>query len=238
MQKTSQNLLIITGGNETIGLKIVERFLSENWFVINLSEAPLSFPCVTNYQVKFSQPGWEKDILPNLTRHLSSAKQISLVHNASRRINDSAQTIEANEFRKTAEVNIITPLILNQALIPFMPKGSSILYLGSILSEKTMPKAASCVISKHALVGMMRATSQDLTGKGIHTACICPGFKDTQFPKIQLPEAPQKISELKDKTEQDQSLKYEEIADLIWYCSNHPVVDGAIWHATVEAEIS
>lgn len=226
--------LVITGGSNNIGQKIVERFLAEGWFVINLSDAVLPIFNVTNYKVDFTQPGWEKDILPSIVRRLRLAKQICLVHNASRYITDNTQSIDANEFRKTAEVNIITPLILNHALIPLMPAGSSILYIGSILSEKAIPNAASCVISKHALVGMMRATCQDLIGKGIHTACICPGFKDTKYLKVQLPEVSEKINQLKNKSDQDQAIKLDEVADLIWYCNNHPVVDGAIWHATVD----
>ena len=44
-----------------------------------------------------------------------------------------------------------------------------------------MPHSFSYVVSKHALVGMMRATCQDLAGREIHTACICPGFTDTEM---------------------------------------------------------
>lgn len=229
--------LIITGGSNRVGKKIVDRFLAEDWAVINLSDAILPLFNITNYKVDFTQPGWEKDILPSIVRRLRLAEQICLVHNASRYIGDNTQSIDANEFRKTAEVNIVTPLILNHALIPLMPVGSSVLYIGSILSEKAVPNAASCVISKHALVGMMRATCQDLLEKGIHTACICPGFKDSKFLNVPIPQTIDKNNQLNVKAEKDQSVKkLEEIADLIWYCNNHPVVDGAIWHATIDPE--
>ncbi len=62
-----------------------------------------------------------------------------------------------------------------------MATGSSIIYIGSTLSEHAVKNAASYTISKHATVGMMRASCQDLADTGIHTACICPGFTNTQM---------------------------------------------------------
>lgn len=215
--------LIITDGGNAIGNKIVERFLMENWAVINLSTTFLPFFDVSNYKVNFTQPGWENKVLTSLNRRIRLAKQICLVHNAAYYIPDSRQ-IDTSEFRKTAETNIITPLILNHALIPSMPKKSSILYIGSLLSEKSKYPTGSSVISKHALLGVMRATCQDLTGKGIHTACICPCFKSDYF--------------LSDHTEKKPSAQLDDIADLIWYCAHHSVVDGAIWHAMVDSKES
>ena len=62
-----------------------------------------------------------------------------------------------------------------------MKKGSSILYVGSTLSEKAVPQMSSYVISKHAMIGLMRSTCQDLFGRFIHTACICPGATETEM---------------------------------------------------------
>ena len=46
---------------------------------------------------------------------------------------------------------------------------------------KAVPNSFSYILSKHAQVGIMRATRQDLMGKGIHTALINPGFTDTEM---------------------------------------------------------
>ena len=42
------------------------------------------------------------------------------------------------------------------------------------------------MVSKHAQLGMMRATCQDLMGRGIHTALVCPGFTDTEMLRTHL----------------------------------------------------
>jgi NAD(P)-dependent dehydrogenase (short-subunit alcohol dehydrogenase family) len=51
-------------------------------------------------------------------------------------------------------------------------------FVGSTLSEKAVANTASYVTAKHAMVGLMRATCQDLAvaAAPVHTAAICPGF--------------------------------------------------------------
>lgn len=129
------------------------------------------------------------------------------------------------------EVNLIAPAILNRLLIPKMLKGSSIIYIGSTLSEKAVKNAASYVITKHALLGMMKATTQDLAGKNIHTICICPGFTDTKMLKTHIQENQQKIDHIFSKVCFNKLIEPEEIAKLIFYCANNPLLNGATIHA-------
>jgi 3-oxoacyl-[acyl-carrier protein] reductase len=58
-------------------------------------------------------------------------------------------------------------------------QGSSVIFIGSTLSEKAVANRASYVTTKHAVVGLMRSYVQDLFGSGVHTAVVCPGFTDT-----------------------------------------------------------
>lgn len=58
-------------------------------------------------------------------------------------------------------------------------QGSSVIFVGSTLSEKAVANRASYVTTKHAVVGLMRSYVQDLFGSGVHTAVVCPGFTDT-----------------------------------------------------------
>ena len=76
---------------------------------------------------------------------------------------------------------------LNRLVIPTMGDGSSVLFVASTLAEKAVPGSYSYVLTKHAQVGMMRALCQDLAGTGIHTACICPGFTDTEMLRAHVP---------------------------------------------------
>ena len=101
-----------------------------------------------------------------------SSKSISLIHSAGLLLKDSIEDVSSENFMRVLQVNIISATQLNQILLPFMANGSSIIYIGSTLSEKGVANSCSYVTSKHAVVGLMRSTTQDLVDKGIHTTCI------------------------------------------------------------------
>jgi len=166
--------LIITGGSAGIGLHTAQRFLKEGYTVVNLSRRRCPLDAVHHINCDLSAAGFLETISSQLTPLLQQAETIVLVHNAARMENDSAVETPSNAFRQVLEVNLVAPNSLNYYVIPFMRPGSSILYVGSTLSEKAVPGSYSYVVTKHASIGMMRATTQDLAGRGIHTTCIVP----------------------------------------------------------------
>ena len=85
---------------------------------------------------------------------------------------DAVQDINADKLRQNLVVNVIAPMPLNQIVLPYMKSGSAIVYIGSTLSEKAVANTASYTIAKHAVVGMMRSTCQDLADSGIHSYCM------------------------------------------------------------------
>jgi NAD(P)-dependent dehydrogenase (short-subunit alcohol dehydrogenase family) len=99
---------------------------------------------------------------------------------------DSVGDCSSDSLNQVMATNVIAVNSLNQHLLPLMPTSSSVLYIGSTLSEKAVSGSFSYVISKHAQLGMMRATCQDLMGSGLHTAMICPGFTDTEMLRTHL----------------------------------------------------
>jgi NAD(P)-dependent dehydrogenase (short-subunit alcohol dehydrogenase family) len=112
-----------------------------------------------------------------------------------------------------------------------MRNGSSVLYVGSTLSEKAVPHSFSYVVSKHAIVGMMRATCQDLVGRAIHTACICPGFTDTEMFRKHVPT--EALDQIRAMSAYGRLITPEEIAETLFWAANNPVINGAVIHANL-----
>jgi NAD(P)-dependent dehydrogenase (short-subunit alcohol dehydrogenase family) len=131
------------------------------------------------------------------------------------------------------ELNLVSATGLNQRLIPFMQPGSCILYIGSTLAEKAVPGVASYVIAKHALAGMMRATCQDLAGRGIHTCMLCPGFTDTEQLRELIGDDPEILAAVTGLSAFDRLITPEEIADLVVFSARSPVLNGALIHANL-----
>ncbi len=136
-------------------------------------------------------------------------------------------------LKHTINLNVIAPHMLNRALIKKMQPGSAIIYIGSTLSEKAVANTFSYITSKHAIVGMMRATCQDLAGTGIHTACICPGFTDTEMLRERVGNDPAILSSIASASAFNRLATPGEIADSILFAAENPVVNGAVIHANL-----
>ena len=162
---------------------------------------------------------------------MQNAEEIVLVHNAARLTSDKVDSTDSDELRQTMEINLIASNTLNKNLIPFMKPGSSILYIGSTLSEKAVPNSFSYVTSKHAVIGMMRATCQDLISTGIHTSCICPGFTDTEMLRSHVPD--EFMDSVRAMSAYGRLVDPGEIAVTIFWASQNPVINGSIIHANL-----
>jgi len=88
-------------------------------------------------------------------------------------------------------------------------------------------------VSKHALIGMMRSTCQDLANTGIHTACVCPGFTDTEMLRAHVGEDAEIIESLSTLSTFGRLVTPEEIANTIVFAAENPVINGAVIHANL-----
>lgn len=223
--------LLITGASAGIGLHTAELFLREGYQVINLSRRRCPLDRVNHINCDLSEPGFIEQIGPQLSSSLSGAEEIVVVHNAARLANDSAVETPSNQLREVIEINLVAPNTLNYFTIPLMSPGSSILYVGSTLAEKAVPGSFSYVTTKHGMIGMMRATCQDLAGRGIHTACICPGFTDTEMLRQHVPE--EAMEQIRGMSAFERLVTPDEIADTLWWAAHSPVINGSVIHANL-----
>jgi len=128
---------------------------------------------------------------------------------------------------------VVACVQLDQLLLPLMGAGSSIVYVGSTLGEKAVAGACAYVVSKHALIGLMRATCQDLAGRGIHTACVCPGFTDTEMLRAHVGQASEVLEALAGNVTFGRLIEPEEVARTIHFCALNAVINGAVIHANL-----
>lgn len=227
-------LVVISGGSQGIGRATVERFLAEGYRVINLSRRSLDIEGVLQLSVDMGHIDWLAGMAAEaLSIAAESADEIVLIHNAARQDSDTVATLAAEDFAAVLQINLVAPQQLNAVLIPYMKPGSSILYVGSTLAEKAVRGCASYVASKHGLVGLMRATVQDLAGTGIHSACVCPGFTDTAMLRGHINNDPEVIAAITANVSAGRLIDPQEIADTLYFCARSPVISGAVIHANL-----
>ncbi|NRD61028.1 SDR family oxidoreductase [Corallococcus exiguus] len=224
--------VLITGASRGIGRAAAERFRKEGWRVINVSRSPCTVLGVVNVPVDLAVPGWEPAVEAAL-RDGAGQGRLSVIHNAALYEHDDALTMDADHLRRVLEVNVVAPLVLNRLARPLLTDGSSLLYVSSTLGEKAVKGVASYVTTKHALIGMMRATCQDLAGTQVHTACVCPGFTDTEMLREHMGTDPAVRASVAGMTTFGRLITPEEIAGVLYLCATTPVLNGAVIHANL-----
>ena len=225
--------LIITGASRGIGLETARLFLKHGYRVINVSRSPAPLQEALNLAVDLGDPDWDQTVAAELRSLLQDQQQIVLIHNAGLLRKDSASDLCGEVLREVLQINLIAPVQLNRLVLPLMESGSAILYVGSTLSVKAVANACSYSVSKHALAGLMRATCQDLAGSGIHTACVCPGFTETDMLREYTGHNPAILEGLTEHVTMGRLIDPVEIAETLYFCARNPVLNGA----TVQANL-
>ena len=223
--------LVITGASAGIGAATAELFQKHGFDIVNLSRRPCSVAGVTNITCDLSQPDFIAAIQDDLNHAIEGSKQITLIHNAAVLINDNIASTDSEQLRRVFEINIIAANTLNQFMIPHMQASSSILYVGSTLGEKAVPNSFSYATSKHAVIGMMRATCQDLAGTGVHTACINPGFTNTEMLREHVPA--DVMPQIAAMSAFERLIDPAEIANALLFAAQNSVLNGAAINANL-----
>lgn len=227
------NVLLITGASKGIGLATAKRFLKAGYNVLNLSRTPCPLDHAINLEIDLLDPRWRQRNGQKILDLLGEAEQIVVVHNAAMMSKETVRDIAASSLRDVLELNVVAPAQLNTLVLPKMRQGSSIIYISSTLGTKAVANTHAYVISKHAVLGQMRATCQDLAGSMIHTAAICPGFTETEMLSEHLGQNPEVLEQITAGIAHRRLAQPAEIAETIWFCSQNPVINGAVIDANL-----
>ena len=225
--------LVITGASKGIGLATASLFCDAGYDVFNFSRTRCPDERVTSYAIDLGDLKAEKNVRVRLNEIFEGETEVCLVHNAAAMVVDNARETNADILSKVLRINVVAPVMFNQHLIKKMKPGSSIIYVGSTLSEKGVPNSFSYVTSKHAVVGLTRATCQDLAGMEIHTCCICPGFTDTEMLRAHVSNDEEILSGLSTLSTFGRLIDPKEIANTVLFAAKNPVLNGATIHANL-----
>ncbi len=225
--------LVITGASRGIGYAAAELFLSKGYRVINLSRRNPELEGLIHIGADLKQVDWVDAVAPQLQAQLDGINRIAVIHNAGLLLKDGVESVSAVDLHAALQVNVVAASQLNQLLLPGMTAGSSITYVGSTLSEKAVANSCSYVTSKHAVIGLMRATCQDLAGRDVHTSCVCPGFTETEMLSDHVGGSREILDDIASGVTFNRLITPVEIADTLLFAAENPVINGSIIHANL-----
>ena len=223
-------LVIITGASKGIGKETANLFAKSGFKVFNLSRGKNDNPQIQNILLDLVNTD-DNTIQQTLLPHIPKQGRIILINNASVCYNDTVETFNLPDWQATLRLNITIPALLSQWILPHMSPQSAIIFVGSTLSEKAVGNTCSYTVSKHAVAGLMRSLCQDLTGRFIHTCCVCPGITDTEMLRGRVGNNTNLLAKLAQIQSNGRLLNPDEIAEAIFMAATHPVFNGAVLHA-------
>jgi len=90
------------------------------------------------------------------------------------------EAITPEHFHKQFNVNVLGLLLVTQAAVKHLPKGGSIINIGSLVSRITPPQSAVYSATKGAVDVITGVLSLELGSKGIRVNSLNPGLVETE----------------------------------------------------------
>ena len=88
---------------------------------------------------------------------------------------------ELEKLLLSARLNAIALTAMCRLSLPYMPRGGSIVNLGSNSAWQPVPWQAVYGASKSYVLSLSRALGRELKPSGVHVMCVCPGWIKTEF---------------------------------------------------------
>jgi NAD(P)-dependent dehydrogenase (short-subunit alcohol dehydrogenase family) len=106
-----------------------------------------------------------------------------LVNNAGISFIKPAEKVEADEFRRVLEVNLVAPFLLARhfGAIMLAQHAGSIVNVASIAGLMGVSDRSAYNTSKHGLVGLTRTLAAEWGGRGVRCNAVCPGWVKTEM---------------------------------------------------------
>jgi 3alpha(or 20beta)-hydroxysteroid dehydrogenase len=161
-------IVIITGAAQGQGLAEAQLFASEGAHVIagDVLEHDGLHLDVT------SPESWASAVAGAMKEH---GRIDVLLNNAGVRAVAPVHEMPLADFQRVLDINLIGPLLGIQAVVPHMPRGSSIINVSSLNGLAANANTSAYTTSKFALRGLTKSAALDLGALGIRVNAILPG---------------------------------------------------------------
>jgi NAD(P)-dependent dehydrogenase (short-subunit alcohol dehydrogenase family) len=185
MNRLTNKVAMVTGGNSGIGLAIARRFVDEGASVSILGrdedtlasaaeEFGSSCICVQG-------DATDREDLDRLAEETASAFggiDIVVVNAGIFEFGPIAD-MDVESFDRTSDVNFRGAFFTVQAALPYLGEGSSVILVTSGSNLVGLPDAPVYAATKAAVRSLARSLAADLKSNGIRVNALSPGFVDT-----------------------------------------------------------
>jgi len=133
-----------------------------------------------------------EEAVDELIRRLGRGKRKldGLINNAGLLVNKPFEALSDHDWRKMIEINLMAPVRICKALIPFLNRGAHILNISSMGGYQQSRKFAGLSgysTSKGGLAIFTECLAEELRSEEISVNCLCLGAVETEMFKTAFP---------------------------------------------------
>lgn len=175
---------IVTGAGSGIGKAVAQRLSAEGARVV-VADIDVASGSATARSIggRFvATDVSDREAMSTLVRTaIDSFGHLDIVHlNAGITTgNSDMKTLSTDAYKKAVSVNVDGVVYGVMASAPVLERGGAILATASLAGLVAYPGDPIYALTKHAVVGFVRATAEQLAADGITLNAVCPGFVDT-----------------------------------------------------------
>lgn len=179
--------VLITGANRGIGLALAHLYHTRNWQVIGVCRS--RGDDVAELKVFATRVIDGIDVVAAadvecLRQELGNTRLDVLINNAGLLREDALGELSIDDLRAQMEVNAFAPLLLTEALLPNLSKGSKVINITSRMGSIADNGSGGFYgyrASKAAMNALGRSLAMDLKPRGIALAQLHPGMVQTRM---------------------------------------------------------
>ncbi len=179
---SSKKVVVISGGSSGIGESIVNKFLSNNYFVYNLDiKDNLRFQKLINYKYLCTDVSLENKVKETVTLIINESRVIDiLILNAGKHLSANIENTTTDDLYELLNLNLLSAYWLIQNTIACMKQnGGSIITIGSDQSSVAKTNSTVYGMTKAALFHLTKSTALDYAKFNIRANCLGVGTIDT-----------------------------------------------------------
>ncbi len=90
------------------------------------------------------------------------------------------EQVDADEYRRQFDVNVLGPLLVTKAAVPHLKEGASVINISSNITSVLVPESAIYSGTKGALDAINGVLAKELAPRKIRVNAILPGYTETE----------------------------------------------------------
>jgi short-subunit dehydrogenase len=184
----SRRVALITGGSSGVGRAVAQLLVARGyWTVLVARSASMLSSAVAELGPEHSSgvvlDVGARDALLELPERVvkTHGRLDVLVNNAGVNHRGPLNERSAQEIAQIVDVDLLAPMLLTRAALPYLQRGASIVNVASLAGKLPVPHEASYCAAKAGLRAFSRALGWELRDHGIRVSTVCPGPIDTGF---------------------------------------------------------